>query len=81
MTITLTPDLETVVLKRARDRATTPESIVLEAIRNQLGPESSPPVVLPQPRDDWERRLLRVGTPCGVGVSDEALSSEGLYDQ
>ena len=32
------------------------------------------------PRDEWERRLLAIGTDCGVSLSDEALSSEGLYD-
>ena len=32
------------------------------------------------PRDDWERRLLAIGTDCGVSLSDEALSSDGLYD-
>ena len=32
------------------------------------------------PRDDWERRLLTIGTDCGVSLSNEALSSEGLYD-
>ena len=80
MTITLTPDLEKAVLIRARDRATTPETIVLDAIRDQFGLGRHSPATVPEPRDDWERRLLRVGTPCGVAVVDEALSSEGLYD-
>ncbi len=80
MTITLTSDLEKVVLQRARDRATTPEAVVLDAIKEQLGLGRSSPLLIPEPRDDWERRLLDVGTPCGVSVSDEALSSEGLYE-
>ena len=80
MTITLTPDLEKVVLQKARDRHTTPETVVLDAIREKLGVETSPLARPLEPRDDWETRLLRVGTPCGVSVSDEVLSSEGLYE-
>lgn len=33
-----------------------------------------------KPRDEWEERLLRIGTPCGVVPSAEAMSSEGLYE-
>jgi hypothetical protein len=80
MTITLTPDLEKSVLQKARDQDTTPEAIVLGAVREKLGLAAAPLPRNPEPRDDWERRLLRVGTRCGVSVSDRALSSEGLYD-
>ena len=76
MTIILTPDLEKVVFKTARDQNTTAEALVLDALREKF---SSAQSQIPEPRDDWERRLLRVGTPCGVSASDEALSSEGLY--
>jgi hypothetical protein len=81
MTITLTPALEKVVLQQAHEQGTTPEAIVLNAIREKLGLGLSELAPNFEPRDDWERRLLSVGTPCGVSVSDEALSSEGLYDQ
>ena len=80
MTITLTSDLESVVLQKARDQNTTPEAIVLGAVREKLGIPHSSRRAIPEPRDDWERRLLNIGTPCGVAVNDEALSSEGLYD-
>ena len=33
-----------------------------------------------EPRDDWERRLFEAATDCGVSVSHEAVSSEGLYE-
>jgi len=33
-----------------------------------------------EPRDDWERRLLEAATDCGVALSDEDVSSEGLYE-
>jgi hypothetical protein len=31
-------------------------------------------------QDEWERRLREAASDCGVSLSDEALSSEGLYD-
>lgn len=33
-----------------------------------------------EPRDEWERRLLGIATNCGTSLSNEALSSEGLYE-
>jgi hypothetical protein len=30
--------------------------------------------------DEWLRRLRSAATDCGVSLSNEALSSEGLYD-
>jgi hypothetical protein len=35
---------------------------------------------LREPRDEWERRLRALAMDCGVSLSNEALSSEGLYD-
>lgn len=80
MIVTLTPDLEQALVVKARQHGTTPEAVVLDAIRDKLKPEPAELANLLEPRDEWEERLLRVGTPCGVSVSNEALSSEGLYD-
>jgi hypothetical protein len=33
-----------------------------------------------EPRDEWERGLIAMGRNCGVSLSNEAVSSEGLYD-
>ncbi len=33
-----------------------------------------------QPRDEFERLLMSLGTDCGVSLSDEALSSDGIYE-
>jgi hypothetical protein len=33
-----------------------------------------------QPRDEWERRLLAIATDCGTSLSNEAVSSEGIYE-
>jgi hypothetical protein len=53
---------------------------ILDAIREKLGPGLSELGKTLELRDEWERRLLRVGSPCGVPASDEALSSERLCD-
>ena len=31
-------------------------------------------------QDEWGRKLLSIGVNCGVSLSNEALSSEGLYE-
>ena len=54
----------------------TPETLVVEAVRDRFLPK----VPLIQPRDEWERKLFEAAIDCGVSVSNEALSSEGLYD-
>ena len=53
----------------------------VEVIPRELTPKEgtfpAPPL---QPRDEWERRLLSIATDCGVSLSNEAVSSEGLYE-
>ena len=71
MSITLPPELEAALVEFARRRGVPPEAMAVDLLRRQL-----PPV----PRDEWERRLLSLATDCGVSLSNEALSSEGLYD-
>ena len=45
-----------------------------------------PAAVVPTPtntdltHDEWMRRLRSAASDCGVSLSNEALSSEGLYD-
>jgi hypothetical protein len=31
-------------------------------------------------QEEWLRRLRSAASPCGVSLSNEAVSSEGLYD-
>jgi hypothetical protein len=38
------------------------------------------PAPAQESRDEWERRLRRAATDCGVSLSDAAVSSEGLYE-
>lgn len=75
MVITVEPDLEAVLNNLARKQGVTPEALALKTLRERfLAP------VLNPPRDEWERRLRSAATDCGVSLSNEAVSSEGLYD-
>ena len=76
MTIELTPELEAVLKDAAARLGTTPEAFALRVLHDMLVPPP-PPF---EPRDDWERLLLAAGTKCGPSLSNEALSSDGLYD-
>ncbi len=78
MTITLTDDVAVLVAEQAARRQTTPDDVVADVLRGQLA-HLRPPT-LPVPQNEWEARLLRLARPCGVSLSDEAVSSEGLYD-
>ena len=76
MVITLGPDLESALNDLARKKGVAPEVLALQALRERfLAPTLGTP-----PRDDWERRLRSAATDCGVSLSNEAVSSEGLYD-
>ena len=79
MTITLTPDLEKALTEQARQQGTTPEAFALAVLRDKLRTSSAVTPDVP-PQDEWERRLLSLAVNCGVSLSNEALSSEGLYD-
>jgi hypothetical protein len=80
MTITLTADIEQAIAEQAQRRGTTPESLILEALREKFIASRPTAPLPPQLRDDWERMLLSVGTSCAVSLPPEAVSSEGLYD-
>jgi predicted transcriptional regulator len=73
MTITLDAKLEAALNELAQRRGVAPELLALEALRDRF-------LGIPEPRDEWERRLLQAASHCGVSLSDEAISSEGIYD-
>jgi hypothetical protein len=50
--------------------------MALKILLEKLAPNPA----LPEPRDEWERRLLAMGKDYGVSLSNEAVSSEGIYD-
>ncbi len=76
MVITLGSDLESALNDLARKQGVAPEVLALNALRERFLTLA----VRLQPRDEWERRLLGAATDCGVALSHEAVSSEGLYE-
>ncbi len=75
MVINLDEKLMAALVDRARLRGIAPEELALSILRDQVLPTA-----LPEPRDEWERRLLAIAIDCGVSLSDEALSRETMYD-
>ena len=76
MVITLDSNLEFALNDMARQRGIAPEILALDALRQRF----LSPVPRVQPQDDWERRLLGAAKDCGVALSHESVSSEGLYE-
>jgi hypothetical protein len=76
MVIKLDADLEAALAAAAQKLGKAPDALAVEALRQRFLPRPLPF----EPQDEWERRLLSIGTDCGVSLSDEAVSSEGLYD-
>lgn len=76
MVVTIGPELESALNEAARHAGSTLEELALTVLKDRFLPR----VELPTPRDEWERRLLAIGTPCGANLSHEDLSSEALYD-
>ena len=80
MTLALAPDIETLVTETAQERGTTPGEFIDHFLRENLMPKQRQAINEIVPRDDWEERILKLGTDCGVSLSNEAVSSEGIYD-
>jgi hypothetical protein len=64
------------------------ENMLLALIREAIAQQVFSPEFVAELRaaldegsgDGWVRRLRQVATDCGVGLSDAAVSSEGIYD-
>lgn len=76
MVINLSPDLEAALDEAARLKGMSPEDVAVLALRERFLPRQLPF----EPRDEWERSLLEIGRDCGGSLSDEDVSSEGIYD-
>jgi hypothetical protein len=67
--------LETVLVQVASRQGITAEELAIKAMEDRFVRS------LIQPRDDWGRLLLEASScDCGVSLSNEAVSSERLYD-
>ena len=76
MVITPDPELEAALTAEAQKQGVAPDALALQALRQKFLPRPLPF----EPRDEWERTLLSAASDCGVSLSHEAVSSEGLYD-
>jgi hypothetical protein len=76
MDITLTPDLAAALNEAARERGVAPEALVVNALREHF----LAPHLRIEPRDEWGRGLLSAASDCGISLSNEAVSSQGLYE-
>ena len=77
MIIALTSDLEQKIAQKAQALGTTPENFVLSKLQEEFAPiQQQQPF---KPQDEWERQLQQASSPAGVALSDEAVSSEGIY--
>jgi hypothetical protein len=76
MTITLPPQLEAALAVEARRRGVAPEALAVELLRQRL----PAPAPADAEKDSWVQRLRQVATDCGVALSDEAVSREGIYE-
>jgi hypothetical protein len=74
MVVTLAPKLEAALKAQAARQGIAPEELAVKLLRERLLALNL------EPRDEWERGLLAAASDCGVSLSNEALSSEGLYD-
>ena len=59
----------------ASSKGVTPEDAITEWAMKLI-----PAVPLLEPRNEWERKLLSATSSAGVSLSDESVSSEGIYE-
>ena len=76
MVINIGPELEAALKDAANLTGVTPEEVALSALRERFLGRGLPL----EPQDDWEWLLHSAASDCGVSLSNEAVSSEGIYE-
>jgi len=76
MEINLNSDLAAALHREAEREGVPPETLVVQVLQERFASQPGPV----SPRDPWERSLLDAASDCGVSLSNEAVSSEGLYE-
>ncbi|HEY1861116.1 MAG TPA: hypothetical protein VGG61_12215 [Gemmataceae bacterium] len=76
MVIIVGAKLEAALNERSRVENVAPEVLALNALRERFLPSAT----LRQSQDEWEQRLRRTATDCGVSLSNAAVSSEGICE-
>lgn len=74
--VTLPAELERVAVEEARRAGQSTQEFVLGILRRSLLSLNSTPT----DEQEWRQNLTAATVDCGTSLSDEALSSEGLYD-
>lgn len=74
--VTLPTDLERVAIEKAMRAGKSPQDFVLAILRHSL----LSPSMTPAAEQEWHQKLTTVSVDCGTSLSDDALSSDGLYD-
>ena len=74
MVLNISSELEAVLNETASRQGVTAEELAIKTLKDRF---IRPRI---EPRDEWGRILLRAASDCGVSLSNEAVSSEGLYD-
>ena len=75
MVIKVDADLEAALKDAASQKGLPAEVLAIDALRDRFLAATPPKM-----NDEWERRLLQVATDCGISLSHDAVSSEGLYE-
>lgn len=76
MEITVGLELEAALNESALQQGVTPEALALSILNDRF----LVPRPYPESHDEWMSRLRDAASDCGVALSNEALSSEGLYE-
>ena len=75
MVIAINRELEDALRQQAEEQGISPEDLAVSVLQSRFISKPGN-----DPRDDWELRLQALTVDCGVSLSDEAVSSEGIYD-
>lgn len=74
MVVVLDGKLESALKVEAERQGLTPEALAVRVLNDRL--------IAPrlEPQDEWERGLLAAAKPWRVSLTNEQLSSDGLYE-
>lgn len=74
--VTLPPELERVAIEQAQRAGKSPQDFVLALLERSLLPADTSPASA----EEWRRRLEAASVDCGSSLTNEAVSSNGIYD-
>ena len=75
MTIAIPDETAKALTEKAKGMNLKPEDLAVSLLRQLLGLGD-----LDTDFDEWEEKLRKAASDCGVSLPDEAVSRDGLYD-